>query len=36
VKTVFGEKGYSNYERNHGAYWLNNLSPDSPVSTKKR
>lgn len=35
VKNVFGEKGYSNYERNHGAYWLNTLSPDPSAPAKK-
>jgi len=36
VKGVFGEKGYSSYERNNGAYWLRGLSPDpAPVPTAK-
>lgn len=35
VKVTFGEKGYSNYERNHGAYWINSLSPDAANTTKK-
>lgn len=35
VKGVLGEKSFTNLERNNGAWWLNSLSPDAPVATKK-
>ncbi|MFM8471103.1 MAG: hypothetical protein ACKODH_14255 [Limisphaerales bacterium] len=35
VKGVLGEKGFTNLERNNGVWWLNGLSPDAPVATKK-
>ncbi len=34
VKGVFGEKGYANYERNNGAFWLKAIAPDAPVAAK--
>lgn len=33
VKNRFGEKGYANYERNYGTFWLRNLAPDAPSPT---
>ncbi|MBI5800491.1 MAG: hypothetical protein HZA92_07160 [Verrucomicrobia bacterium] len=35
VKGVLGEKGFSSYERNNGAYWLKGISPDAPAPTKQ-
>ena len=35
VKDVLGEKGYTSLERNNGAWWLRNLSPDAPAPTKQ-
>lgn len=35
VKGVFGEKGYTAYERGNGAFWLRSLSPDAPASTAR-
>lgn len=35
VKGVFGEKGYTTYERNNGAFWLRSLSPDAPAPTRQ-
>jgi hypothetical protein len=35
VKGVFGEKGYTAYERGNGAFWLRGLSPDVPTPTKQ-
>lgn len=35
VKGVLGEKGFTSYERNNGAYWLKSISPDAPAPTKQ-
>ena len=35
VKGTFGEKGFTNYERNNGAYWLRGIAPDAPAPTKQ-
>lgn len=35
VKGVLGEKGFSSYERNNGAYWLKGIAPDAPSPTKQ-
>lgn len=29
IRAVFGDKGYKSYQKQHGAYWLNNISPES-------
>lgn len=31
VKSVFGEKGFTNYERNGGTFWLKGIAPDAAV-----
>ena len=35
VKGVLGEKGFTSYERNNGAYWLKGIAPDAPTPTKQ-
>ena len=35
VKGVLGEKGFSSYERNNGAFWLKGIAPDAPAPTKQ-
>lgn len=35
VKGVLGEKGFTSYERNNGAYWLKGIAPDAPAPTKQ-
>lgn len=35
VKGVLGEKGFTSYERNNGAYWLQGIAPDAPAPTKQ-
>ena len=38
IRGVFGEKGYTSYERNNGTWWLNSISRDpatQPTPTKK-
>ncbi|MFA6543489.1 MAG: hypothetical protein WCS99_03635 [Limisphaerales bacterium] len=35
VKNVFGEKGFSSYERNNGTFWLKGIAPDAPAPTKQ-
>jgi hypothetical protein len=36
IKGVLGEKGFDSLERNNGAWWLKNLSPDKPAATTKQ
>jgi len=31
VKNVFGEKGFTSYERNNGTFWLKGIAPDVAV-----
>lgn len=31
VKNVFGEKGFTTYERNNGTFWLKGIAPDAAV-----
>ena len=35
VRNVFGEKGYTAYERNNGAHWLRGIAPDAPAPGKQ-
>ena len=30
VKTIFGDKGFTTYERNNGTFWLKGIAPDAP------
>lgn len=34
IRTVFGDKAYESYQKQPGAYWLKNISPDAKTETK--